>query len=60
MHNFFKYIYYIPLHVSSTIMLIFRRTNCISTASGTVTLEISEWSKLLKYVVFYYINIRKW
>jgi len=25
------------IHVSSTIMLIFRRTNCISTASGTVT-----------------------
>jgi len=25
--------------------------NCISTASGIVTLETSEWSKLLKYIV---------
>ena len=25
--------------------------NCISTAPGIVTLETSEWSKLLKYVV---------
>ena len=25
-------------------MLIFRRSNCISTASGIVTLETSEWS----------------
>ena len=31
------YIYYIPLHVSSTIVLIFRRTNCINTASCIVT-----------------------
>ena len=34
---FIVYIYYTPLHVSSTIMLIFRRTNVISTASGIVT-----------------------
>ena len=46
--------------VSSTIMLIVRRTNCIRTASGIVTLETSEWFKLLKYIVFlYYISIRK-
>ena len=35
-----EYIYYIPVHVSSTIMLIFRRPNCISTASGIVTLWV--------------------
>jgi len=35
---YFLYIYYIPLHVSSTIMLILRRSNCISTASGIVIL----------------------
>ena len=29
---------YNPRHVSSNIMLIFRRTNCITTASGIVTL----------------------
>ena len=27
-----------PLHVSSTIVLIIRRSNCISTASGIITL----------------------
>ena len=32
------------------IMLIFWRSYCKSTASGTVTLETSEWSKLLKYI----------
>jgi len=31
-------LHYNPLHVSSSTMLIFRRTNCIITASGTVTL----------------------
>ena len=35
---FIVYIYCAPLHVSSTIMLIFRRINCISTASGIATL----------------------
>ena len=40
MHKFFKYIYYNPLHVhvSSDILLILRRSNCINTASGIVTL----------------------
>ena len=37
-NSLFWYIYYTPLHVSSTIMLIFRRSNCISTSSGIVTL----------------------
>jgi hypothetical protein len=34
-HNIFvlQYVYYIPLHVSSSNMLIIRRLNCIDTAS---------------------------
>jgi len=40
--HFFKYIYYKPLHVSSNILLIFRRSNCINTASGIVTLS-TKW-----------------
>jgi len=39
--QFFKYIYYNPLHVSSNILLILRKSNCINTASGIVTL--SKW-----------------
>jgi len=31
-------LHYNPQHVSSSIVLIFRRTNCIITASGIVTL----------------------
>ena len=31
-------LHYIPQHVSSSTLLIFRRTNCIITASGIVTL----------------------
>ena len=31
-------LYYDPQHVSSSTMLIIRRTNCITTASGIVTL----------------------
>jgi len=30
--------HYIPQHVSSSTLLIIRRTNCITTASGIVTL----------------------
>jgi len=30
-------LYYNPQHVSSSTLLIFRRTNCIITASGIVT-----------------------
>ena len=37
----FKYIYYNPLDVSSNILLILRRSNCINTASGIVT--VSKW-----------------
>ena len=32
--------HYAPQHVSSSTLLILRRTNCITTASGIVTLEI--------------------
>ena len=31
-------LHYTPQHVSSSTLLIIRRTNCITTASGTVTL----------------------
>jgi len=31
-------LHYNPRHISSSTMLIFRRTNCIITASGIVTL----------------------
>ena len=31
-------LYYDPQHVSSSMLLIIRRTNCITTASGIVTL----------------------
>jgi hypothetical protein len=42
-HNYciLQYIYYNPLHVSSIILLIIRRMNCIDAASGIVTL--SQW-----------------
>ena len=32
-------LHYDPQHVSSSTLLIFRRTNCINTASGIVTME---------------------
>ena len=32
------YVNYAPQHVSSSTLLIIRRTNCITTASGIVTL----------------------
>jgi len=43
MQKIFKYIYYSPLHVyvSSNILLILSRSNCINTASGIVT--VSKW-----------------
>ena len=37
-------LHYNPRHVSSSILLIFRRTNCIITASGIVTLCIQPYS----------------
>ena len=39
-------LHYNPRRVSSINMPIFRRTNCIITASGIVTLEISERSDI--------------
>ena len=51
MHRFFILIHLLhSLHVSSTIMLIFRRSNCISTASVFVTLETSEWSVVSRVI----------
>ena len=37
-------LHYNPRHVSSSTMLIFRRSNCIITASDIVTVEINERS----------------
>ena len=44
MHQFLYYIYHIPLHVLSNIMLIIRRIHCIHKASGSlyVTLKTIE------------------
>ena len=54
LYSFIQYVYYIHVHFfSSTVMLIIRRTDCINTASGIVTLEISEQSKLLEYSLLY-------
>ena len=39
--SFLSYVYYSPLHVSSNIVLIIRRSNCINTASGIVT--VCKW-----------------
>jgi len=57
-------LHYNPQHVSSITLLIFRRTNCIITASGIVTLEIGERSyiNLLKptgYVMHHQFNIQQ-
>ena len=41
-------LHYNPRHVSSSTLLIFRRTNCVITASGIITLEICERSYLNK------------
>ena len=35
-------LHYDPQHVSSSTLLILRRTNCITTASSIVTLKIGE------------------
>ena len=37
-------LHYDPQHVSSSTLLILRRTNCITTASGTVTLHKQPYS----------------
>ena len=54
MHNFLYLLticmlHYYPRHVSGINVPIFRRKNCIHTASSIYALELSEWS---------YINIR--
>ena len=41
-------LHYNPLHVPSSTMLIFRRTNCIITASGIVTLCKRPYSMLVE------------
>ena len=41
-------LHYTPQHVSSSTLLIIRRTNCITAASGIVTLEIGERSYINK------------
>jgi len=41
-------LHYDPQHVSSSTLLILRRTNFITTASGIVTLEIGERSYINK------------
>ena len=41
-------LHYNPQHVSSSTLLIFRRTNCIITASGTVTLCKQSYSMPIK------------
>jgi hypothetical protein len=52
MHKFFILIH---LLYSSTCFEHYyahlQEDNCVSTASGIVTLETNEWSKLLKYIV---------
>jgi len=42
-----------PQHVSSSTMLIFRRTNCIITASGIVTLCKQPYSKPVESGLLY-------
>ena len=41
-------LHYAPQHVSSSTLLILRRTNYITTASGIVTMEIGERSHINK------------
>ena len=42
-------LHYIPQHVSSSTLLIIRRTNCITTASGIVTLCKQPYSMRVLY-----------
>jgi len=41
-------LHYNPQHISNSTLLIFRRTNCIITTPGIVTLEIGELSYINK------------
>ena len=45
-------LHYNPPHVSNSTMLIFRRTNCIITASGIVTLCIRPYSTPVESVLY--------
>ena len=49
-------LHYNPQHVSSITLLIFRRTNCIITTSGIVTMEIGERSYINKIGSFTYFQ----
>jgi len=44
-------LHYDPQHVSSSTLLIFRRTNCITTASGIITLCKQLQSALNMHIV---------
>ena len=43
-----------PLHVSSTVVLIVRRSTFYNTKSGIVTPKQSEWSKITKIQFYKY------
>jgi len=45
-------IHYTPQHVSSSTLLIFRRTNCITTASGIVTLCKQPYSMQVESILY--------
>ena len=40
---FLYYVYHIPLHVSSNILLIIRRIHCMRTASGSLCVTLLRW-----------------
>ena len=44
-------LHYDPQHVSSSMLLILRRTNCITTASGIVTLHKQPYSMRVESVL---------
>jgi len=45
-------LHYNPQHVSSSTLLIIRRTNCITTASGIVTLFKQPYSKRVESILY--------
>ena len=51
-------LHYNPQHVSSSTLLVFRRTNCIITASGIVTLCKQPYSMPLSTGVLYGLSQR--
>ena len=59
-HNTFslKYVYYIPLHVSSNIMLIIRRLNCINRTSSIYDRRFATLQRtLFIYLINKYISL---